>query len=155
MALEQLGQRERALEIVEGQAARPDASRRIVRQLLDMYILRGQRAAALELLPRLSIAVQDRDSLRSAIRGACLAAKQQWSQAISYLEMAWKAGCRDIVCLRWYCTTLFALDSADQLHEILLVWEQLGIHLAELQKFAVVCLSAMKTPIVQQRPTSR
>lgn len=150
VALEHLGQRERALEIVEAQAARPDASRRIIRQLLDMYIVRGQRAAALELLPRLSIAFQDRDSLRSAIRGACLAAKQQWSQAISYLEMAWKAGCRDIVCLRWYCTTLFALDSADQLHAVLLEWEQLGVHLAELQKFAGACLSAIKQPAQQQ-----
>jgi len=150
VALEHLGQRERALEIVAGQAARPGASRRIIRQLLDMHIVRGQRAAALELLPRLSIAVQDRDSLRSAIRGACLAAKQQWPQAFSYLEMAWKAGCRDIVCLRWYCTTLFALDQAEQLHAVLLEWDQLGTHLAELQKFAGACLKAIKSPLPQQ-----
>jgi tetratricopeptide (TPR) repeat protein len=150
VALEHLGQRDRALEIVQGQVAQPDASRRIIRQLLDMYIVRGQRAAALELLPRLTIAVQDRDALRSAIRGACLAAKQQWSQAISYLQMAWSAGCRDIICLRWYCTTLFALDSADQLHAVLSAWDQLGIHLAELQKFASVCLTAIKTTPQEQ-----
>lgn len=150
VTLEHLGQRDRALEIVQGQVAQPDASRRIIRQLLDMHIVRGQRAAALELLPRLTIAVQDRDALRSAIRGACLAAKQQWPQAISYLQMAWNAGCRDIVCLRWYCTTLFALDSAEQLHAVLMEWDQLGVHLAELQKFASVCLSAIKTPPLEQ-----
>ncbi len=150
VALENLGQRDRALEIVQAQVAQPDASLRIIRQLLDMHIVRGQRVAALELLPRLPIAIKDRDALRSAIRGACLAAKQQWPQALSYLQMAWKAGCRDIVCLRWYCTTLFALDSADELHSILIEWEQLGIHTAELQRFASVCLSAIK-----QTPTDK
>ncbi len=150
VALEHLGQRERALEIVQGQVAQPDASVRIIRQLLDMYIVRGQRAAALELLPRLPIAIQQRDALRSAIRGACLAAKQQWPQAVSYLQMAWNAGCRDIVCLRWYCTTLFALDSADELHAVLVEWDQLGVHLTELQKFASICLTAIQSPPQEQ-----
>jgi hypothetical protein len=96
------------------------------------------------LIPRLPIAIKDRDALRSAIRGACLAAKQQWAQALSYLQVAWQSGCRDIVCLRWYCTTLFALDSADELHSVLIEWEQLGTNSAELQKFASVCLAAIK-----------
>lgn len=151
VALENLGQRERALEVVQAQAAQSDASARIIRQLLDMHIARGQRVAALDLIPRLSIAIKDRDGLRSAIRGACLAAKQQWTQALPYLQMAWKSGCRDIVCLRWYCTALFAIDSADELHSILLEWDQLGTHAAELQRFASVCLAAIKeTPTEKQ-----
>jgi hypothetical protein len=66
-----------------------------------------------------------KESLRTAVRGACLAAEKNWIAAHSYLEMAYRAGCRDPICLRAYALSLAALERLGEAESIFEQWHQI------------------------------
>ena len=90
---------------------------RLRRQLLDLYIRHDRRKDALDEVNRLPVETTHREALRNAVRGACLAANEDWVPALAYLQTAFGSGCRDVLCLRWLTTaslTTGDLDGAER-----------------------------------------
>jgi len=94
------------------------------RQWIQMLVRRGQTESALAELDRLVQPVPQREALRIAVRGACLAAKENWIAADSYLTSAFEAGCRDPICLRWLAVTHLAQQRIDDARSLLEHWRQ-------------------------------
>jgi predicted Zn-dependent protease len=94
----------------EAESRLSDAAR-LRRQLLDIYIRQNRRKEALEEVNRLPGDNQHREALRTAVRGACLAGKGEWTAALAYLQTAFGCGCRDEICLRWL--TIASMESGD------------------------------------------
>jgi hypothetical protein len=87
-----------------------------------------------------------REALRSAVRGACLAAKQDWPAALTYLQTAHEAGCRDIICLRWLAITLMAMGNSTAAEEILGEWNAVDPRSSELQMYMSAVGAAPEAP---------
>ena len=122
LAWQVAGKHEIARGVLEDAVQSSIASERIFRQLIDVHIATGRREEALN---RAECLVTDGSALlrlRTAVRGACLAAEQQWPQALTYLQMAYGAGCRDVICLRWLTVTLLSTGDVDRGEPILLQW---------------------------------
>jgi tetratricopeptide (TPR) repeat protein len=122
LSLQLRGRGAEALEVLEEALAAEPKSQRLIRQLLDAYIKQGRRDESLKLSERVYLADGAREAFRSAIRGACLAAKQNWISARAYLQVAHQAGCRDTICLRWLSTTLLASGEHAAARSILVEW---------------------------------
>ncbi|HEV3415329.1 MAG TPA: hypothetical protein VG056_00880, partial [Pirellulales bacterium] len=75
------------------------------------------------------------DVLRTAVRGACLAGKKEWNSARTFLQTAYDAGCRDLVCLRWLAVTLIACDQPSAAEPILRQWQAAAPGNLEVQKY--------------------
>jgi tetratricopeptide (TPR) repeat protein len=90
--------------------------------MLELTIKTGQRDLALQQLDEFPRDFPNRDALRSAVRGACLAVANNWIAAKAYLQTAYNAGSRDPICLRWYATTLVALGHVDEARPIADLW---------------------------------
>ena len=103
-----LGDAEAAQRNLEAALSAKPTSERLRRQLLDIYIRRDCRKEALELVGRAPPEMPHREALRSAVRGACLVAKQNWIPALAYLQTALGSGCRDVICLRGLMTAYLA-----------------------------------------------
>jgi hypothetical protein len=125
LSLQLHGQPDAATQILEQALAGEAGSHRLQRQLLDAYVKQARRDDAWALMDRCWKGRPDLESLRSAVRGACLAAQQNWISARAYLQVAYQAGCRDTLCLRWLSTTLLASGDGQAAHEILTQWAQL------------------------------
>jgi len=118
------------------------ASIRLRRQVIETHAKHGRRDEALVELEKLPAEYPKLEAYRSAVRGACLAAKSSWSTAISYLQSAYGAGCREPVCLRWYATTLAALRKLEQSREVLEQWKAADPHTAEPDELAKALFSS-------------
>ncbi|MEX2141848.1 MAG: glycosyltransferase [Pirellulales bacterium] len=114
-------------------SAKPN-SERLRRQLLDLYIRRDCRKEALELVGRMP-PQPHREALRSAVRGACLAAKQNWIPALAYLQTAFGSGCRDSICLRGLMTAYLATGDVAAAERTLAEWRQLQPASGEIAHF--------------------
>ena len=97
---------------------------RLRRQVIEMHVKHGRRQEALAELEKLPHDYPKIESFRSAVRGATLAAQQDWVAARPYLEAAFQHDSREPVCLRWYATTLAALGEIEAAREILQTWKQ-------------------------------
>ncbi|MBI2479615.1 MAG: glycosyltransferase [Planctomycetia bacterium] len=125
LTLQLLGRNDEALQtLVDATAITPD-SLRIRRHLLDLYIKAGQREQALKQLDQFPKDFPHREALRSAVRGACLAAAGNWIAAKAYLKTGYNAGSRDPICLRWYATTLIAAGEIEAAKPIVDQWIQI------------------------------
>ena len=91
------------------------------RHLLDLYITENLEEKASELAAEIWGDV-DLDLIRLVLKGACTAKKGRWDSALAPLEEAYQAGCRDILCLRWYALTLLATQQFVPAVEILERW---------------------------------
>jgi tetratricopeptide (TPR) repeat protein len=123
LALELLGQDDESLCVLEGALASGGDSPRVRRRLIDLHVKHDRRKEALEQIARLSLAPAQTDSLRTAVRGACLAAKKDWTSARTYLQTAYDAGCRDVLCLRWLVISLVACEDYEAAAPILTQWQ--------------------------------
>ncbi len=122
LTLQLLGRGEEAVQVlVDAVAIEPD-SLRIRRHLLELYIKAGQRELALKQLDQFPKDFPHREALRSAVRGACLAAANNWIAAKAYLKTGYNAGSRDPICLRWYATTLIASGEVEAARPIVDQW---------------------------------
>lgn len=122
LTLQLLGRNDEAVQVLVDAIAFDPSSLRIRRHLLDVYIKAGQRELALQQLDGLPRDFPNREALRSAVRGACLAAANNWIAAKAYLKTGYNAGSRDPICLRWYATTLIASGEVDEAKPIVEQW---------------------------------
>lgn len=116
-------------------AARPD-SQRLRRALLELYIRHDLRREALDLVNNMPAETPHREALRSAVRGACLAAKQNWIPALAYLQIARGSGCRDSICFRGLVTSYLATADLLSAERTLNEWQQAHGPNAEIHRFA-------------------
>lgn len=109
-----------------GLAARSQ-SLRLRRQLIDLHIKHNRRQEALSEAEHLSAATGTQlETLRNAVRGACLAAQQQWPEALAYLRTAHEAGCRDPICLRWLASCYIGSGEVEAATPILQQWQNIS-----------------------------
>ncbi|MBM3999050.1 MAG: tetratricopeptide repeat protein [Planctomycetes bacterium] len=123
LSLQLRGDMSAAQRVLEEALAAEPASDRIRRHLLDVLIKTGQRDAALTMLAVHPPATDCLEALRSAVRGACLAAQRNWLAARAYLQVAYQASCRDPICLRWLAVTLLATQEHDDAAAVLREWQ--------------------------------
>ncbi|MEO8494912.1 MAG: glycosyltransferase [Planctomycetota bacterium] len=122
LTLQLLGRAEEAVRVLVDATAVDPNSLRIRRQLLELYIKAGDRDNALQQLDQFPDSFPNLDAFRSAVRGACLAAANNWIAAKAYLQTGYNAGSRDPICLRWYATTLIASGELDDARPIVELW---------------------------------
>jgi tetratricopeptide (TPR) repeat protein len=111
-----------ACQVLEKAIASRGGSERLRRQLIDLHIKHNRRREALAQAELLPDSDMHHDAMRNAIRGACLAAQQQWPGAMSYLQTAYQAGCHDPVCLRWLASGFIAAGNFHAAEPILRQW---------------------------------
>jgi tetratricopeptide (TPR) repeat protein len=112
----------------------PDDAR-LRRRLGELYVQQGNQRAAVEQFGRLRLPASELDLLETAVRGACLAAKQNWSAALSYLKAAFEEGCRDLLALRWYMLTLLATEAFATARTVLEAWQMVDPESGEAERF--------------------
>lgn len=100
---------ELAREALMQGVARFPYSQRLRMGLISILVRMGRGEEAAAQVDALPIQAPAREALRSAVRGASLAAQQNWIPAREYLEAAFRAGCRDPLCLRNLTLCLLAL----------------------------------------------
>lgn len=120
VTLQLLDKLDEAVSVLE-QALEAESSVRVRKQLIDLLAKRGLRDRALEHVGKLPKETPHREALRSAVRGACLAAQENWIAAKAYLKAAYAAGCREAMCLRWYAV---ALSNAGERAEAIRILEE-------------------------------
>jgi tetratricopeptide (TPR) repeat protein len=144
-----------ALQALERALERFPNSSRVRRHLIDWCVKHDDRKRALAEVDRLSANTPHHEALRAAVRGACLAAKQQWSEARVFLDTAYKAGCRDILCLRWLAATLLACGARSEAASIVAEWQALEPESGELRAYQQAVAPARdvpRAPIVNRGP---
>lgn len=109
------------------------SSDRVRRQLIEICIKMNDRQAALAQVDQLSTAAQSGDTLRTAIRGACLAAQGNWISAKAYLETAFNAGCRDTLCFRGLIKAMVSLHETAEAQQMLQQWRECDPHNPEIE----------------------
>ncbi len=125
LTLEALDQDDEAQRMIEAALADGGESPPLRQRLIDLHIKHNRRQQALEQIgksPTAPPSGPQLDALRTAVRGACLAAKKDWPQARSYLQTAYDAGCRDVICLRWLVAALVACEQAAAAMSIAQEW---------------------------------
>lgn len=132
----QTGQESLAAEVVAEALTRASDSVYLRGLYLDLLVKLGRTTDALVQIDRLPADTPGREALRSAIRGGCQAAKQNWIPAIAYLETAYSAGCRHPLCLRWYTVALLSTGHVETARPVLAEWLSLAPHDAEAAQYA-------------------
>jgi tetratricopeptide (TPR) repeat protein len=125
LALQVLNRNDEALQLLQDALAKNQSGVRLRRHLIELHIKLTQRDDALQQVDQLPRKFPHRDALRSAVRGACLAAANNWLAAKAYLNTAYNAGCRDPICLRWFATTLLASGEVEAAKPIVMEWARL------------------------------
>ncbi len=98
-------------------------SQRLRRRLIELHIKHNRRQEALAQIEHLPVAISQREPLRNAIRGGCMAAQGQWSAALPYLKTAHAAGCHDPICLRWLAIGLLGTGELNAAETALRQWQ--------------------------------
>jgi tetratricopeptide (TPR) repeat protein len=122
---------QRALE--QGLSRNPSAVR-LRRQLIDLHVKHDRRKEALAEFDLLPAETPNREALRSAIRGACLASRQNWTPALAYLQTAYNGGCRDTLCLRWLSVALASSGDTNAAREVLATWQAIEPRSGEVER---------------------
>jgi len=135
---------EAARRTLQEALARDGSSIRMRRQLIDLHVAHNRRKEALDEVDRLGDAEPHRESLRSAVRGACLASQKSWVMALAHLKTAHSAGCRDPLCLRWLTMSLLATGELEALGPILDEWRQIEPRSVEALRYQEA-LESMRT----------
>jgi hypothetical protein len=119
--------------------------------LLEFYIRHDCRQEALALADRLAADSPRRDPLRSAVRGACLAAKQNWIPALAYLQTAFGAGCRDPICFRGLWNAYLATGDLQAAGRTLAEWRLHHPHSGEVAGYAAQLTQQTGTEVTSAR----
>jgi tetratricopeptide (TPR) repeat protein len=135
LSLELLGEDDEAREVVEQSLAGQPDPIRLRRRLIDLYVKHDRRKEALEQVSLLPPETPHRDALRSAVRGACLAAQKNWVAARAYLQTAYDSGCRDLLCLRWLSLALASTGDLAAAEPILRQWQDAAPGIAEPRRY--------------------
>ncbi len=124
-----------ALAVLESAAAQTPGTIRLRRHMIDLHIKHDRRKEALAEFDRLPAEIPHREALRSAVRGACLANRQNWGAALGYLRAAHDAGCRDSLCLRWLALALIATGAIEAADPIVRAWQAQEPRSLEARKY--------------------
>lgn len=141
-----MGQDDAARAVAEETLARLTEAHRLRRHLIHLHVKHSRSAEALAEVDRLPKTTPCREGLRSAVRGACQAARENWIPALAYLETAHAAGCRDPLCLRWFAITLLASGNKPQAEAILAEWKIAEPHNAEVDLYLQAAKAGHKLP---------
>jgi tetratricopeptide (TPR) repeat protein len=120
--LQVLNREEEAVELLTKELSENPASPRLRRQLLELHVKSGRQEQAEAIVNAMPWNAPHRESLRSAVRGACMAASGQAKAAQPLLETAYQAGCRDPICLRWLTGIYFAMGQIPMAEKCLKEW---------------------------------
>ena len=161
LSLELLGEDDEAREVVEQSLAGQNDPVRLRRRLIDLYVKHDRRKEALDQVSLLPAETPHRDALRSAVRGACLAAQKNWVAARAYLQTAYDSGCRDALCLRWLSVALVSTGDLAAAEPILRQWQAAQPGIAEPKRYLDM-IAAGQNPVPgrigflrrRQRPAS-
>ncbi len=134
---ELLGHLDGAIATLREGETRLASGPRLRRQLLDLYIRHDRRKDALDEVNRLPVETTHREALRNAVRGACLAANEDWVPALAYLQTAFGSGCREVLCLRWLTIASLTTGDLDGAQRALDAWRPLGGDQREPQQFTL------------------
>lgn len=135
LALQIQGKDDRALEVLNGALVRNPSSVQLRRRLIELHVKHARLAEALEQIDQFAGDPRQREALRTTVRGACQAAQANWVPALSYLQQAYGAGCRDPLCLRWLCISLISTGSAQAAAPIVSEWLRIDPENAEARKY--------------------
>lgn len=111
---------------------------RVLRHLLELHVKHARCDEALAVADRLALKPEQREPLRTAIRGACKAAQRDWIAALGDLEHAYLAGCHDPFLLRWLSMTHLSQGQVHAAQPVLAEWQQLEPNNGELQSYLAV-----------------
>ncbi len=137
-ALQQQSRDDEACQTLEGALAQQPRWNRVRRQLIDLHVKHHRRKQALEHVNLLPPETPCRESLRTAVRGACYAARQDWSSALPFLNAAFAGGCRDLLCIRWLTLACVATGQFASAAPILDVWLAAEPNSVEAQHYRVL-----------------
>lgn len=132
LTLQLAGQDDRAQAALQQCLARWPGSTRARRHLVELHVEHGQAQDAVAVAEGLDLPPSAREPLSSAIRGACLAAGQQWTGALACLQSAYLAGCEDPICLRWLARVLLSTNQVPTAVPVLRHWASVEPGNAEL-----------------------
>lgn len=135
VTLQLLNRDDEAIRFLTQQLTANADATRLRRQLLEIYVRLGQRDEALEVVNSMPRSIPNREALRSAVRGACLAATGNWLNGRTYLEAAYKAGCREPLCLRWLTSSYLAAGNSTDAAAIVEQWGLVEPLSAEVRQY--------------------
>jgi Flp pilus assembly protein TadD len=104
-------------------AERPDSSR-LRRQLIEFCVKAGRERDALAQCELLPDDFRWREEMPLVVRGAMLVAAKNAVDGLAPLQMAFQAGCRDVLCLRWLAAANLSLAKLAELDLVLAAWER-------------------------------
>lgn len=114
-----------AVAVLEEAAGRFPDSIQIARRWLDVEAQLGRTQEALRLAGRLGLDRESQNLLRSVVRGACMAARKNWTGALASLAAAYQTGCREVLCMRWYTISLLSTGKSEAAVEVLSEWARI------------------------------
>lgn len=133
--LQLLGDDAGGLKVLTDAETRYPKSARLARRRLELHVKGARLSDSLAEVDKLGLERESRELLRSAVRGAVVAAQHNWIPALAYLEAAYSGGCRDPLCLRWYSAALFAMGKQAQMGDVLEAWSRIEPHCQELGRY--------------------
>ena len=101
-------------------------STRLREALVDLHVNCGRPTEALQHAMLLPAHLAKPETLEMVVRGACLAAQGDWTQAVCPLKDAYSAGCRDPLCLRWLTASFISSGELYQAKEVVQEWARLA-----------------------------
>ena len=122
LALQLKGKDEEARQLLDEALEKYPRCVRLYWRTIDLHVKYGRRDEALALVGQMPDDVEHREALRGAVRGACLAVAKNWISAKAQLQTAYRAGCRDVFCLRWYSAVLIATGRTDEAKPVVQQW---------------------------------
>ena len=124
LVLQLLGDAGRAEAVLNDALSERSASLRLRRQLIELFVKAGRERDALAQCKLLPADTAYRSTLPDVIRGAVLAAARKSAAALGPLRAAYRAGCRDPLCLRWLAGAHLALGNLSDVEAIAAEWER-------------------------------
>jgi tetratricopeptide (TPR) repeat protein len=125
LALQLQGKDEEACHVLEEALNANPQSARLLRMAMELHIKTGNADKAVEIAQGNGMVSDNNDPLILAIRGACKAAKQEWTPALAYLQSAYLMGCHSVLCLRWLAVTLLSNGQTEAAKPVLEEWQKL------------------------------
>jgi tetratricopeptide (TPR) repeat protein len=119
------GDAEEAIAVLERALEHRPESLRLRRQRLEILVKNRRREAAMAAFESLAEDVPAKEAMRTAVRGALLAAEKNYPAAEPYLKTAYRAGCRDTLCLRWLAITYLTAGNLTAAEPIVMEWRAL------------------------------
>jgi tetratricopeptide (TPR) repeat protein len=150
-ALEQAGQLDAAIDVLQQIVQAETSPDRVIRQLLNLYLLKNQRQQALDLLRQLPGTLPMREQLRNIVRGACNLLHGNIPGALPLLHKAYQDGCRDALCFRWYSMALITAKEFAAAETVLREWQQQEPQRAEIQQLLATIAIASQSQFADKQ----